>query len=282
MIVNFDTLNTMWREKLVNYVLSSYTITGVKNPIDERYIKRCAIGNCAIFRNGDKIISLPYNTRNEPNYQLYPVGIICTNPYLKPSTFNLTIGVDCELLYYFPTDRNIENKSSLMKNIINTTAEQLTIIDMSIAVCAENTRYNVAICAGDDNDKTSIEAALIKMKRGEMPCFTSNELISSGIRSIDLTGKHEIRLSDLTELKQNIIAAFLQTIGYSVQNNFKREYVQGGEMERNDDIANISGNIIFDNISMCIDNINSVLNLKWGVIKNDNMRVREITRKPFN
>lgn len=284
MIIKFDTLLKMWREKLINYLINSYTIEGIENSVDEEYIKKLTVNNCAIFLKDNYVVALPYTIRNTPNYQYYPRDILCVNEYLRPTTYNLTVGFDCELLYYYPTDRNVKDGlHSLISDVISTTAEQLTVIDMSIAVCAENTRYNVAICAGDDNDKMSIENALLKIKRGEIPCLTSTELISSGIRSIDLTGKHDIRLSDLTELKQNILSSYLQMIGYSVQNNFKREYVQGGELERNDDLANISGNIIFNTLSNCISRINETLNLRLKVVKKiDGKRVRENTPKPIN
>lgn len=273
MIINFSDVLFTWKNRLTSYVLNMYDVSGLPVELNETYFKKVSLNNAAVFRTVDnRLVALPYTIRNTPNYDYTPKEILCENPYLLggKTTYNLTVNINAELIYYYPTDVYLfdgKNINSTIKQYINDTAAQLAIIDISIAVCAENMRFNVAIVAGDDNDMISLQDALKKFKTGDIPVLTSTELISNGVRSIDLTGKRDIKLSELTELKQNIISAFLQSIGYSVQNNFKREYVHSGELERNDILADISADVIFGTLNKCVDNINALFNTNIKITK---------------
>lgn len=172
--------------------------------------------------------------------------------------YGLTGGLGADLnAYYFPTKCVIANPhvpfeaevtiqdseqgvlvrhDSYLKGlmpIFNRYATLLAEVDISMVWAIILSRAPVAISAPDDRTRTSAEAFIDKLIRGDMSVISSNEFID-GIKSMPLA-QDSSGITQLIEAKQYLKAGCFNEIGLNANYNMKRESINSVEAQIDDD-----------------------------------------------
>lgn len=175
-------------------------------------------GNLYVYRGG---------LGGKPDDYYMPTIFTIANP-AQNLTVNAKIGEDCVIM------RNDEFYIGLMP-LIRRYATAMTENELSINIASINSRIIDLITATDDRSKASAEKYLQDILKGELGVIASSEFLE-GVKTQPYghTGNSNT-ITNLIELEQYLKASLFNEIGLNANYNMKRESINSGESQLNND-----------------------------------------------
>ena len=119
-----------------------------------------------VIDEGEQLLALNCTRADTPDVYYIPHKVLVTNPRLKKS-YNLTPGVDCEILYLSEPDKYALGEfGGGLYELIKRTATMLADNDISINIAQKNTRLVNLISGDTQNTVDSIRAVIASMYNG--------------------------------------------------------------------------------------------------------------------
>lgn len=184
-------------------------------------------GNVCFYEYNDKLYVFTGGLGGEPDPYYMPTIYTIANPSLKLSV-NAKIGVDCVVV---PNDSLYIGLLPLFSRY----ASGITETELSIRIALINSRIIDIISAPDDRTRASAEKYLEDVISGKLGVIAENAFLD-GVRAqpYGTTGNSNI-LTNLIELEQYFKASWFNELGLNANYNMKRESINSGESQLNND-----------------------------------------------
>lgn len=208
-----DSIPARMLEMLLQYngVVTFYRVTG--NDTSDKSL----VDNVYAFRGA-------YGGERDIYYR--PTLCVIANPRLTRS-INARIGEDCSIMY----------NDSMFVGLLPMFARYATALaenDLSIDIASVNSRIQSLISASDDRTKASADEYLQNVRDGKLASIGENAFFD-GIRVQPSATTGARTITDLIELEQYLKASWYNEIGLNANYNMKRESINSGESQLNND-----------------------------------------------
>ena len=240
-------------------------IDNIPETVDETFFKMILYTtgkSCFLKGNlideGEQLLALNCSRADTPNVYYIPRKVLVANPRLKKS-YNITPGVNCELVYLSEADKyNLSGVSGGLYSLIERTATMLADNDISINIAQKNTRLVNLVSGDTQNTVDSIKAVIASMYEGDPTIVVKSSLVDKlqGIPILQNTSNRN--LVDLIEVQQYIIAHFYEQIGITTHDQMKRERLITAEINDNIDLAFLNIDDILISIQEGLDRVNKM------------------------
>lgn len=240
-------------------------IDNIPETVDETFFKmilyttgKSCFLNGNVIDEGEQLLALNCSRADTPNVYYIPRKVLVANPRLKKS-YNITPGVDCELVYLSEADKyNLSGVSGGLYSLIERTATMLADNDISINIAQKNTRLVNLVSGDTQNTVDSIKAVIASMYEGDPTIVVKSSLVDKlqGIPILQNTSNRN--LVDLIEVQQYIIAHFYEQIGITTHDQMKRERLITAEINDNIDLAFLNIDDILISIQEGLDRVNKM------------------------
>lgn len=180
---------------------------------------------CIAYANG-QLYAFSGGLGGVPDAYYMPTEYIVANPYLKLSK-TYKIDEDCVVI---PNDSLYMGLLPMYKKFATGKIEN----ELSLYIAMINSRIATLISSGNDETKKSAELYLKRIQEGDLGVIADNDFLGQ-LQAVPYgtTGSHTI--TDLIELEQYIKAAWYNALGLNANYNMKRESINAGESQLNDD-----------------------------------------------
>ena len=214
---------------------------------------------CVFRRTNSELVALNCAQASEPDLYYVPKKILVVNPQFKGESYNLSPGVDCEVIYCTSQDMyryGIETGG--LYSLLSITARLMADNVVSLNVAQRNTRLTNALAADDEITKQSIETVLREMYSGRPYKVVQKTLIDK-LENIPLqqTGTNQ-NLIQLLETHKYILSEFYAAIGLDEPQQMKRERLVTAEVEQGAELPLFNIYDIYASISEGIDRVNKM------------------------
>ena len=163
----------------------------------------------------------------EPDAYYMPTIYTVANPALKISK-SLKIGEDCVVM---PNDTMYLGVIPMFSRY----AAAMTETELSINIASINSRIFEILSAADDQTKASAEVYLKHVEDGDLGVIGEQAFLDGvKVHSCGAGGAHTV-IEDLIELEQYQKASWYNEIGLNANYNMKRESINAGESQLNND-----------------------------------------------
>lgn len=214
---------------MINRTQSMFKWDGLPESIPERILELYlqTNGNVCFYEYEGSIYVFTGGLGGKPNVYYKPTIYTVANPALNISK-SLTIDKDCVVMY---SDSMLMGLLPLFIKY----ATQLTETDISINIATINSRIVSLISAQDDRTKLSAEKYLDDIKNGKNGVIAENAFLD-GIKSQPYAvSGYSNSITSLIELLQYQKASLFNEIGLNANYNMKRESINSGESQLNND-----------------------------------------------
>lgn len=205
--------------------------------------------------NGD-LYALHGGYGGEPDAYFRPTIYTIANPALKYSA-NLTIGTDGEIML---NDSFFVGVLPLLRKY----GTLLTESELSMKIAIINERIISLISASDDSTKASAEMFIKHIEEGDLSVIAETAFLN-GVKAQPYANHGNNSLSQLIEMEQYLKASVFNEIGLNANYNMKREAINAGEAQLNDDMLTP----LIDDMLNCrreaVDKINKMYGLDISV-----------------
>lgn len=274
--MHFTPLYRFYFRQLTYICMRLFVFKEIPKTIDETFFKYCLIvnGNVCFFkldqdildnrqsgiyplRSGD-LVAQPCNKAEIQTIYYMHRRVLVTNPVFS-KTYNLTPGVDCEIVYLTEPDKYFYSRYGGLFALIGRTATILADNDISINVAQKNTRLTNVISADDKPTAISAEAAIEAMYDGDPYKIAQSSLVSD-LHSFPMTQATSSReIVQLVEIRQYIYSHFYESIGIGqTHDNMKRERLISAELEDGVDLAAINIDDMLATVREGLDRVNQM------------------------
>lgn len=184
-------------------------------------------GNVCFYKYKDELYVFTGGLGGEPNPYYMPTIYTIANPALKLSV-NAKIDVDCIVI---PNDSLYLGLLPMFSRY----ASAITETELSIKIATINSRIIDLISAPDDRTKVSAEKYLQDVIDGKLGIIAENAFLD-GVRAQPYgnTGNSN-NITNLIELEQYLKASWFNDLGLNANYNMKRESINSGESQLNND-----------------------------------------------
>lgn len=273
--MDFDALYRYYFDQLLYISMRLILLHDLPETVDETFLKYLILVNGkAIFfklqedigdgyqseviplREGD-LVCMNGNKAENQTFYYQNRRVLVANPALKKS-YNLTPGVDCEIVYCTEPDKyKIFGRGGLFA-LIARTATILADNDISINCAQKNTRLCNIIGADDAQTANSANVAIQAMYKGEPYIVAQKSLVSDlvGIPMTQRTSTSDI--VQLIEMRQYIYSHFYESLGLQTHDNMKKERLITDEINDNEEISAINIDDILHTIQEGLDRVNAL------------------------
>lgn len=184
-------------------------------------------GNVCFYKYENTLYIFTGGLGGEPDVYYRPTLYTIANPALAISK-NLQIGIDCEVM----------SNDSLFLGMVplyNRYATEFAEAELSLQLALINMRTVALLSATDDRTKASAEKYLQDISDGKPGVIAENQFLD-GIRVQPYahTGNSN-SLTSIIEILQYIKASWYNEIGLNANYNMKRESINSGESQLNND-----------------------------------------------
>ena len=215
---------------MLNRTLSMFEYDGLPDTVDKRNLELMLQlnGNVCWYKYNDKLYIFIGGLGGEPNVYYMPTIYTISNPALKFSK-SLKIDEECVVM---PNDFLYLGLLPLYERY----ATALTENELSMNIASINARILSLISASDDNTKKSAEKYIDDITSGKLGIIGENAFLN-GIKAqpFGTSGSNRI-LTDLIENEQYLKASWYNEIGLNANYNMKRESINSGESQLNNDM----------------------------------------------
>lgn len=205
-----------------------FEYTGLPDTIPQEYLELYLQFNgfACITKYNDRLYAFFGGVGGEPDAYYQPTVITVSNPALNFAK-TLKIDSDCILM------RNDIFMQGLMP-IINRYVTAMVENDISLDMVSKNMRHLVFITAPTDNLQKAAQKVIDDINAGEQSIAADSEFLE-GIKVFPLNSSHQNSITDLIEYHQYLKAGIFNEIGLNANYNMKREKLNDGETELNQD-----------------------------------------------
>ena len=283
--MTFDSLYKHYYDQLTYIVFKLLDFSGIPETIDETFLKYCIfiMGKAVFFRldqdiidqkqsgviplkSGD-LVAMNGNTANtQTAYYMYR-DVLVTNPAFSKS-YNLTPGIDCEVVYCTEPDKfKLYGYGGLYK-LIARTATILADNDLSINIIQKNTRLTNVLGADDEPTRISAEAAVQAMYEGK-PYMVAQKSLVSDLASFPMTQTTANKdIVQLIEARQYIYSHFYESLGLQTHDNMKKERLITEEINDNEELSALNIDDIIDTVQQGLERVNAMFGTNISVSLN--------------
>ena len=283
--MTFDSLYKHYYDQLCCIVFKLLDFSGIPETIDETFLKYCIfiMGKAVFFRldqdiieqkqsgviplkSGD-LVAMNGNTANtQTAYYMYR-DVLVNNPAFSKS-YNLTPGIDCEVVYCTEPDKfKLYSYGGLYK-LIARTATILADNDLSINIIQKNTRLTNVLGADDEPTRISAEAAVQAMYEGK-PYMVAQKSLVSDLASFPMTQTTANKdIVQLIEARQYIYSHFYESLGLQTHDNMKKERLITEEINDNEELSALNIDDIIDTVQEGLERVNAMFGTNISVSLN--------------
>ena len=212
--------------------MSMFEYENLPDTIPKRYLELYLQnnGHAAIVQVDGKLYATFGNWGGEPDAYYVPKEYVVANPYLDLFK-TYTIGEDCVIVGNDSLYRGLQPMYTRYASL-------LTENDLSFLLADINARIVSIINANDENTRASAVQYLQDVERGELGVIRSNGFLddlsftTQPFSSRNTSGA----LTDLIEYHQYLKASWFNELGLNANYNMKREAINSGESQLNDDM----------------------------------------------
>ena len=259
--LTFEGLYNHYFKYLLSLFFELIKFDNVPDTISQEYLKLCiyCFGKVTFFKDDNgTLLALNASPSKIEDVYYVPSGMIVSNPRLSRS-YDLTRGVDCEVVYCMSLDRY---PASIMSGgvwqLINKTATMLADNDISINVAQKNTRLINVLGADDSIAVATINDIMRKMYAGQPFTAVQTRYLNT-LQSVPVqTNVNNQQIVQLIELKQYILSHFYECIGLTTHDNMKKERLITAEIADNQDLVLYNIQNIYNSIAEGIERVNKM------------------------
>ena len=214
--------------QMLNRTQSMFKWSGLPDSIPQRNLEimlQCN-GNVCVYEYNGVLYAFTGGMGGELDVYYNPTIYTFSNPALAISR-ELKIGSECEI---------IRNDSMLigMLPLFYRYASALTETELSIDIATVNSRIIDLVSASDDRTRESALKFFADLRAGKPGVIAENAFLA-GIKAQPYGNTGNRVITDLIELNQYQKASFWNDIGLNANYNMKRESINSGESQLNDD-----------------------------------------------
>ena len=213
---------------MLNRTQSMFEWSGLPETVSARALElylQCN-GNACFAEHEGSLYVFVGGLGGEPDPYYMPTIYTVANPALKMSK-TLKIDSDCIII---PNDSLYVGLLPLFTRY----ATQITETELSINLATINTRIYDMISASDDRTKASAEKYLEDVANGKLGVIAESAFLE-GLKSQPYGNTGNNSLTNLIELMQYQKASWYNELGLNANYNMKRESINSGESQLNDD-----------------------------------------------
>lgn len=217
-------INTM-----INRSLSMFAWQGLPDTIPQRMLELYlqTYGYCGFYYYKDGLYIYRGGLGGESDVYYQPTILTIANPAQELSV-NAVIDRDCVVMR---NDSLLMGLLPIHKRYASSMAEtEISMYDANI-----NTRIISLISAQDDRTRKSAEVYLERVKNGEVGIISETKFFDDLKVSPFSTSSAHAVITDLIELMQYNKASWFNEIGLNANYNMKRESINSGESQLNND-----------------------------------------------
>lgn len=214
-------------------------------------------GNCAFYRYNGNVYVYTGGLGGIPNEYYMPTIYVITNPFQK-LTVEAKIDKECVVM---PNDSLYIGLIPLIKRYAYNMADtEISLYDANI-----NTRIIALISAQNDNTKKSAEKYINDILDGKLGIIAESAFFDD-LKTTPFmnNGAHNI-ITDLIELMQYNKASLFNEIGLNANYNMKRESINSGESQLNNDALSPLIDDMFSMRKLYADKVNKMFGLNISV-----------------
>lgn len=207
---------------------SMFEYTNLPDTIPKKFLEmylQCN-GNCIIAKVNDNLYAFTGGLGGEPNPYYFPTKYTVANPALNLSKV-YTIDKDCVLI---PNDSLYMGLLPLIVKYSNQLAEN----DITLTIADINARITSLISASDDKTYKSATEYINQIKNGKLGIIAENALLD-GIKAQPYSTTAGNQITNLIEYHQYLKASLFNDLGLNANYNMKRESINSGESQLNND-----------------------------------------------
>ena len=220
------------RSQYIRYMLnrtqSMFKWEGLPDTIPARILElylQCN-GNACFYEHEGNLYVFIGGRGGVPDVYYMPTIYTIANPALH-LTVNANIDINCVVM---PNDSMYMGLMPMFELY----ATQMTETALSIDIATVNSRIVDLISATDDRTRESALKYLEDMRDGKLGVIASNEFLS-GITATPYGSTGHGTITDLIELMQYQKASWFNDLGLNANYNMKRESINSGESQLNND-----------------------------------------------
>lgn len=221
---------------------------------------------CVFRRKNDDVVALNCAQANKPDLYYVPENVLVVNPQFRGESYNLTPGVDCEVIYCTSQDMyRYGVATGGLYSLIDLTARQLADNWLSITCAMRNTRLTTAFAADDLVTKASIETAVREMYRGKPFTVVQKTLVDDlAVLPLQPAGAQQ-GLLQLLETHKYILSEFYAAIGIDEPQQMKKERLVTAEVEQGAELPMFNVYDILESITEGVERANKMFGLNMKV-----------------
>ena len=214
---------------MLNRTQSMFKWSGLPDTIPQRDLEliiQCN-GCAAFYKHNEELYAFSGGLGGEPNPYYMPTIFTIANPALKLSV-NAKIDKDCVIV---PNDSMYLGLLPLFAKYATSLSEN----ELSIMVALINSRIPALISSDNDAATKSAEKYIADIKEGKLGVIASQAFFD-GIKTqpYGATANTNI-ITNLIESQQYLRATWFNDLGLNANYNMKRESINSGESQLNDD-----------------------------------------------
>ena len=215
---------------MLNRTQSMFKYEGLPDSIPERILELYlqTNGHVCFYDYKDTLYVFTGGFGGMPDAYYMPTEYILTNPYLKLSK-TVTIDKDCIII---PNDSLYIGMIPLYEKYSTALCEN----EISMNIATINSRIVSLISSGDDRTAKSAEKYLQDIQDGKIGVIGENAFLE-GVKSQPYgTTANSNCITNLIEYEQYLRASWYNEIGLNANYNMKRESINSGESQLNNDM----------------------------------------------
>jgi hypothetical protein len=256
---NKEKASDLYINTFLNKCLSMFEYRNIPEGLNVRSMELYMFitGHVTIIKHDNNIYAVNGSLGGVPDEYYMPSISIVSNPYLK--IFNdYKINSDCVVI---PNDKMYYGLLPIFQKY----ASALTENEISLNIASVNSRIISLISAPDDRTYKSAEKYLQDIADGKNGIIAENSFLD-GIKSQPYGSMSQSNtVTNLIEYEQYLKASLYHEIGLNANYNMKRESLNSGETELNNDILMP----LIDNMLSCrkngIEKVNNMFGANMSV-----------------
>ena len=237
---------------------SMFEYTNLPDTIPKNFLEmylQCN-GNCIIAKVNDNLYAFTGGLGGKPNEYYFPTQYTVANPALNLSKV-YTIDKDCVLI---PNDSLYIGLLPLIVKYSNQLAEN----DITLTIADINARITSLISASDDKTYKSATEYINQIKNGKLGVIAENALLD-GIKAQPYSSTASNQITNLIEYHQYLKASLFNDLGLNANYNMKRESINSGESQLNNDALYPLIDDMLNSRKQAIDKVNKMFNTNISV-----------------
>lgn len=215
---------------------SMFIYEGLPDSMPQKWLENLLLvnGSAVIIPNGDKgLIATRAGIGGEPDVYYIPTECIVTNPYTEPNV-NKTYkrDKDCVLIV---NDTYAQGLLPMLKKYCTMMAEN----DITLNIAGVMSRATILLSAADDQTKESAERFIDKLFDGDIEVIGESPFLAGNADhalTVNQLTRSNDTITNLIEYHQYLKASLYNELGLQSNYNMKRESINSGESQLNEDM----------------------------------------------